>query len=72
MYVVKVVWTARVSEVAAKYGEHAPTAAVCCNACRTCVTTNLVGLVTGALVAGAVGLRRAVRRLAPREQTADL
>jgi hypothetical protein len=58
----KAVWTARVSEAASKYGEHAPAAAVCCNACRTCVTTNLFGLLTGALVAAGVGLRRAVRR----------
>jgi hypothetical protein len=61
---VKTVWTARVSEVAAKYGEHAPTAAVCCNACRACVTTNVVGLVTGGILAAAVGIRRAARTLA--------
>ena len=28
-------------QVAAKYGDQAPMAAVCCNACRTCTTTNL-------------------------------
>jgi hypothetical protein len=61
---VKTVWAARVSEVAAKYGEHAPTAAVCCNACRACVTTNVVGLVTGGILAAAVGVRRAARNLA--------
>src|SRR5262249_34558815 len=33
---VKMVWQSRIAETAAKYGEHAPTAAVCCNACRTC------------------------------------
>ena len=37
-------------QVAAKYGEQAPMAAVCCNACRTCTTTNLLAL------AGGVGL----------------
>ena len=37
-------------------------AAVCCNACRTCATTNLLGLVA----AGAGGLALAVRRLAQR------
>ncbi len=26
----------------AKYGEHAPMAATCCNACRSCVQTNLI------------------------------
>ena len=34
--------TLRVNQAAAKYGEQAPMTAVCCNACRTCVTTNLV------------------------------
>jgi hypothetical protein len=51
--VVKQIWTGRVAQVAGKYGEHAPTAAVCCNACRTCVTTNLIGIVIAG--AGAVG-----------------
>jgi hypothetical protein len=35
---VKPIATLRVSQVAARYGEHAPTAAVCCNACRTVET----------------------------------
>ena len=39
----KQIATLRVSEVTAKYGEHAPMATVCCNACRTCVQTNLLG-----------------------------
>jgi hypothetical protein len=40
------------AQATSKYGENAPMAAVCCNACRTCVTTNIVGIVTAA-VAGA-------------------
>lgn len=40
------------AQATTKYGENAPMAAVCCNACRTCVTTNLLTLLTGA-VAGA-------------------
>jgi hypothetical protein len=36
------------AQAAGKYGEHAPMATVCCNACRTCVTTNIVGAVLGA------------------------
>ena len=50
-----------------KYGEQAPMAAVCCNACRTCVTTNVVGLATGALAAAgyaAVRLGKRVTRTA--------
>src|SRR4051812_15874902 len=48
---VKTIWTGRVAQVTAKYGENAPTAAVCCNACRTCVQTNLIGLALGAFAA---------------------
>jgi hypothetical protein len=39
-------------QATAKYGENAPMAAVCCNACRTCVTSNVLALAMGA-VAGA-------------------
>jgi hypothetical protein len=58
---VKQIATMRVSQVAAKYGEHAPMATACCNACRTCVTTNALGIATAALAAAVVGLRRFVR-----------
>ena len=51
----KQIWSGRAVQLAGKYGEHAPTAAVCCNACRTCLTTNLIGVATAA--AGAVGYR---------------
>ena len=50
--------TLRVNQVAAKYGEQAPMTAACCNACRTCVTTNVVGAATAALGAAWVALRR--------------
>jgi len=59
---VKTIWTGRVAQATAKYGENAPMAAVCCNACRTCATTNLVGL----LMAGAGGLVLGARRIARR------
>jgi hypothetical protein len=66
---VKPIWTGRAAQVAARYGEYAPTATVCCNACRTCVTTNLLGLATAA--AGVVGYGfvhavRGVRLVNPR------
>ena len=51
--------TVRLSQAAAKYSEQAPMTAVCCNACRTCVQTNLLTLGIAAL--GGAGL--AVRRL---------
>lgn len=49
----KTIWTGRVAQAAGKYGENAPMAAVCCNACRTCVTTNIIGIATAAV--GGVG-----------------
>jgi NAD/NADP transhydrogenase alpha subunit len=63
---VKTIWTGRLTEAAAKYGDHAPMAATCCNACRACVTTNVAALA----VAGAAGIAayggRFVRRLTVR------
>ena len=57
-------WTGRAAQVAAKYGEHAPMATACCNVCRMCTTTNLLGVATGAVLAAAYGVRRLVRRAA--------
>ena len=48
----KQIWTGRMAQAAGKYGENAPMATVCCNACRTCVTTNILAVVT-ATFAGA-------------------
>ncbi|HWH54675.1 MAG TPA: hypothetical protein VNT04_03780 [Gaiellaceae bacterium] len=56
------IWTGRIAQAAGKYGEHAPMAAVCCNACRTCVTTNIVGLLTGAIAGLGMGAARLTRR----------
>jgi hypothetical protein len=44
--------------------DHAPIVPACCNVCRTCTTTNLVGLAFGAVAAAGYGLARAVRRFA--------
>ncbi len=41
-----------------------PAATVCCNACRTCVTTNLLGIVTASVAGLAVAAQRFARRLA--------
>jgi len=42
----------------------APAATACCNACRTCLTTNIVGLGMAAFGGLAVGVRRLTRRSA--------
>ena len=54
-------WQGRMIQAAGKYGEHAPMAAACCNACRTCATTN------GLALAGAAGVTRFAKRLARRD-----
>jgi len=55
--------TVRVGELAARYGEHAPAATACCNACRTCVTTNVLTVLMGAGAAVGLFFARARRRL---------
>jgi hypothetical protein len=59
----KQIATVRMSQTVAKYSEQAPMAAVCCNACRTCVTTNVIGLATAALAGSAFALRRFAKRV---------
>jgi hypothetical protein len=58
----KQIWTGKLAQAAGKYGENAPMATVCCNACRTCVQTNLIGLA----LAGITGAGLAVARLGRR------
>ena len=62
----KQIATLRVSQAAAKYGEHAPLATACCNACRTCVTTNIIGIVTAGAAGAGLGVARLGRRLSRR------
>jgi hypothetical protein len=63
------VWQGRITQAAAKYGEHAPMAAVCCNVCRACATTNIASLALasagGAALAAWSGIRRLARRAEP-------
>ena len=54
--------TARVTQLAGRYAEHAPAATSCCMACRTCVTSNALALAAVPLVALAAGIRRLTRR----------
>lgn len=51
------------AQTAAKYGDNAPMAAVCCNACRTCVQTNAIGLILAATVGAGAGIARLGRRV---------
>jgi hypothetical protein len=63
---VRTIATGRLAQTAAKYGEHAPMATVCCNACRTCVTTNIVGIATAVVAGAGLAVTSAVRRLVRR------
>jgi hypothetical protein len=54
---VKQIWASRSAQLAGKYGEHAPMATVCCNACRTCVTTNILTVATAGLIAAGAFVR---------------
>jgi hypothetical protein len=60
---VKQIWTGRAAQLAGKYGESAPSALVCCNACRTCMTTNLIALAAAGAGAVGYGFARLVRRV---------
>jgi hypothetical protein len=56
--------TGSLAQAAGKYAEHAPMATACCNACRTCVTTNLLGLAAVPIVAAWAAGARLTRRFA--------
>jgi len=53
------------AQATVKYGENAPMATACCNACRTCVTTNILTLA----MAGVAGAGYAVVNFARRRLT---
>jgi hypothetical protein len=59
----KTVWQGRLGQTAAKYGEHAPMATVCCNACRACVSTNVLSLGLAAVLGTGAAVARLSRRL---------
>jgi len=54
------------TQAAAKYGDLAPTATTCCNACRTCLQTNMLAAALGGIAAaGAFIARRLPRFVKP-------
>ena len=50
------------AQAAGKYGENAPMAAVCCNACRTCVTTNILAVLTAGISGAGYAVASFARR----------
>jgi hypothetical protein len=62
----KAAWQGRMAHTAAKYGDNAPMATVCCNACRSCVQTNAIGLAIAAALGAGAAIARAGRKLTNR------
>jgi hypothetical protein len=60
----KELWQVRMTQATTRFGDHAPMAAVCCNACRTCTTTNLLALAFAAGAGAVYGTARFAKRLA--------
>jgi hypothetical protein len=52
----------RLLPVVSRSAEQAPLVTACCNTCRTCVQTNLLGLAFAAASGAALAVRRALRR----------
>jgi hypothetical protein len=59
--IVQTVWKGRLTQAAARYGQVAPTATTCCNACRTCVQTNLLTAALAGIAGAAAFVARRVR-----------
>jgi hypothetical protein len=57
------VWKGRLTQTAARYSDIAPQAGVCCNACRTCVQSNLIGLALAGVLAVGTAVPRVLRSL---------
>jgi hypothetical protein len=52
----------RMAPVTNRAAEYGPAVPACCNVCRTCTTTNVVGLALGGLTVAGVGMTRFARR----------
>jgi hypothetical protein len=59
---VKQIASGRITQAAVKYTENAPMATACCNACRTCITTNVVGIAVAVITGSGIRFRRALGR----------
>jgi hypothetical protein len=52
--------------VANRVADYGPAVPACCNVCRTCTTTNLVGLALGAVTVAGLGVARFAKSIAGR------
>lgn len=53
----------RAAPITNRVADYGPAVPACCNVCRTCTTTNLVGLAIGVVTAAGVGVASFARRL---------
>jgi hypothetical protein len=53
----------RLAPITSRAAEYGPAVPVCCNACRTCTTTNAVSLILGAGTAATLAASRLVARI---------
>jgi hypothetical protein len=53
----------RVAPITTRASEYGPAVPVCCNVCRTCTTTNVVGLILGGGAAAGYGIARFAQRI---------
>jgi hypothetical protein len=53
----------RIAPVTNRAADYAPVAPACCNVCRTCTTTNIIGLVVGGLTVIGVSVGRFAKQL---------
>ena len=56
----------RLAPVTNRAAEYAPLAPACCNVCRTCTTTNVIGLLFGGAAAAGVAVSRLAKRMTGR------
>jgi hypothetical protein len=53
----------RIAPVTNRAADYAPVAPACCNVCRTCTTTNIIGLVVGGLTVIGISVGRFAKQL---------
>jgi hypothetical protein len=50
--------------ITTRAAEYGPAVPACCNACRTCTTTNIVGLMLGAVTVAGIAVGSFAKRIA--------
>jgi hypothetical protein len=53
----------KAAPITTRVADYGPAVPACCNVCRTCTTTNLVGLAIGGITAAGVGIVALARRV---------